>query len=427
MTFSEVCKVYQSGEKFLVLNPLVPSWLVTNINGVLLLKLYAEGKSFEQIADEFLALASDFPRLPLLKFLDAAQADKLFELPTAPLKHKPYTLNAVYLNMTDRCNLRCIYCFAEERRESGLVLTFDDYKKILDEVAGMNAAAKIIFTGGEPLLSPLTLPVARYAKASGFDCRLMTNATLINEQNADELANLFETIEISVDGSDATRHDFYRGKGSYDKTTRAIDLLLKRGANVSLAMVVTRQNMHDVSATARKWGNLMNFQPLFPLGRARAADSLYLSGREYYDVLSKDAHVVPYSDIDLVIKQHVNNASVLKCAMGDGEFSISRSGDVYPCQLLHHEDFKVGNVTEKPLTEIYNSAAMGKFKFHTVEEIDKCKACDFKLICGGTCQARHFSETGSLDRAGDFCEYERLAIVDGIVAASDAFELQAVP
>ena len=159
----------------------------------------------------------------LLKFLDAAQADKLFELPTAPLK-----------------------------------LTFNDYKKILDEVASMNAAAKIIFTGGEPLFSPLTLPVARYAKASGFDCRLMTNAMLINEQNADELANLFETIKISVDGSDATRHDFYRGK----------------------------------------------------------------------------AHVVPYSDIDLVIKQHVNNAGVLKCAMGDGEFSISRSGDVYLCQLL---------------------------------------------------------------------------------------------
>ncbi len=207
------------------------------------------------------------------------------------------------------------------------MFTFADYKKILDEVAGMNVAAKIIFTGGEPLLSPLTLPVARYAKTYGFDCRLMTNATLINEQNADELANLFETIKISVDGFDAARHDFYRGK----------------------------------------------------------------------------AHVVPYSDIDLVIKQHVNNAGVLKCAMGDGEFSISHSGDVYLCQLLHHEDFKVGNVTEKSLTEI------------------------FKLICGGTCQALHFSETGSLDRAGDFCEYERLAIVDGIVAASDALELQAVP
>lgn len=105
--------------------------------------MYAEGKSFEQIADEFRALASDFPRLPLLKFLAAAQADKLFELPTAPLKHKPYALNAVYLNMTDRCNLRCICCFAEERRESGLMLKFADYKKILDEVAGMNAAANL--------------------------------------------------------------------------------------------------------------------------------------------------------------------------------------------------------------------------------------------------------------------------------------------
>ena len=60
MAFSDVCKVYRRGEKFLVLNPLVPSWLVTNINGVLLLKLYAEEKSFEKISDEFRTYAPEF-------------------------------------------------------------------------------------------------------------------------------------------------------------------------------------------------------------------------------------------------------------------------------------------------------------------------------------------------------------------------------
>ena len=95
MTFSEVCKVYQQGEKFLVLNPLVPAWIVTNINGVLLLKLYAEGKSFEKIVDEFIAVASDFPRLPALKFLEKANTEKLFEIPMPSFEHKPYSLNAV--------------------------------------------------------------------------------------------------------------------------------------------------------------------------------------------------------------------------------------------------------------------------------------------------------------------------------------------
>ena len=62
-------------------------------------------------------------------------------------------------------------------------LTFDDYKKILDAVKNRNPCAEIIFTGGEPLMSPLTLPVARYAKTLGFSRKLMTNATLIDADN----------------------------------------------------------------------------------------------------------------------------------------------------------------------------------------------------------------------------------------------------
>ena len=62
-------------------------------------------------------------------------------------------------------------------------LTFDDYKKILDAVKNRNPCAEIIFMGGEPLMSPLTLPVARYAKTLGFSRKLMTNATLIDADN----------------------------------------------------------------------------------------------------------------------------------------------------------------------------------------------------------------------------------------------------
>ena len=69
--------------------------------------------------------------------------------------------------------------------------------------------------------------------------------------------------------------------------------------------------------------------------------------------------------------------------------------------------------------ELYNSARAEKFKNHTVDAIDGCRDCDLKFLCGGACQARHLSETGSLDVAGDFCEYERTAIVDGLISAAE--------
>ena len=79
--------------------------------------------------------------------------------------------------------MKSIYCFAAERKESDSKLNFDDYKKILDAVKNYNSNAEIIFTGGEPLLAELTIPVAKYSKSIGFTNKLMTNATLIIEKN----------------------------------------------------------------------------------------------------------------------------------------------------------------------------------------------------------------------------------------------------
>ncbi len=92
---------------------------------------------------------------------------------------------------------------------------------------------------------------------------------------------------------------------------------------------------------------------------------------------------------------------------------------MYPCQLLHFDAFKLGNVKDSSFDAIYNSARADEFKRHTVDAIESCRDCDLKFLCGGSCQARHFSETGSLDEAGDFCEYEREAIVDGLIASAE--------
>lgn len=417
MNLEDFLKVYQRGEKFLILNTAIPAWIVTNLNGVLTVKAYVESQSDEKAVEELGKYVENIPAQSVAKFLEKVRDKGLFKVPAAPFFHKPYMLRAVYLNMTAHCNLNCIYCFAAERSESNSKLTFDDYKKILDAVKNYNPHAEIIFTGGEPLLAELTIPVAEYAKNLGFTNKLMTNATLITEKNVEKIVGVFDSVKISLDGSTAAKHDFYRGRGSYDKTIKAIELLDKFCADVSLAMVVTKNNSADVMAMAKKWGGRLIFQPLFPLGNAKENQDLYLTGKEYFGVL-KSAGVVPYMSLHEMIKRHKSSKNILKCAMGDAEVSISASGDVYPCQLLHYDIFKVGNIKNCSFDEIYNSAQMNNFKMHTTDCIEKCRDCDFKLLCGGACQARHFSETGSIDVAGNFCEYEQTAIVDGLISAA---------
>lgn len=422
MQLEEFLKVYQRDEKYLVLNPLVPAWIVTNINGVLLIKVYAENQSVKKTIEEFERYTRNISAQNVEKFLNKVRGEGLFNIPAAPFVHKPYILRAVYLNMTSRCNLNCIYCFASERKESNFTVNLDDYKKVLTSVKNRNPNSEVIFTGGEPLISELTIPVAKYSKKLGLTTKLMTNATLITEKNVENIVKVFDSIKISLDGSTTEKHDFYRGHGSYERTIKAIKLLDKLNATISLAMVVTKNNCSDIATMAQKWGARLTFQPLFPTGNAKKKENLYLSGKEYFNAL-KSAGVIPYIDLRNMIKSNTNVTPVLKCALGDAEVSISSSGDVYPCQLLHYNAFKIGNIKEQSFDEIYDSKRMERFKMHTADCIKKCKNCDLKLLCGGACQARHFSETGSLDIAGNFCEYEQNGIIDGLIASAN---LQAV-
>lgn len=156
MNCKDFLKVYQRGEKYLLLNPLTPAWIVTNLNGVLTVKIFVENQSFEKTVEEFGKYAENIFATSFTNFLKKVCDKGLFKVPHAPFFHKPYTLRAVYLNMTANCNLNCIYCFTASRKERNSTLNLDDYKKILDAVKNYNTHAEIIFTGGEPLLSEFT-------------------------------------------------------------------------------------------------------------------------------------------------------------------------------------------------------------------------------------------------------------------------------
>lgn len=417
----DTLSVYSKDDSYLILNPQIPAWIVTNLAGVAVVKEYAECLSFEETAKKINLLNPSIKKQSVIDFLQKAENQSLFkEMPQTEHIHKPYFLNGLYLNMTKDCNLKCIYCFAATREEKEFgKLGIEDYKKILNSVKNLcGEKMNIVFTGGEPLLSENTIPVATYAKELGYSARLLTNATLINESNVGELASIFDLFKISIDGSSEMVHDHYRGKGSYQKTIRAIELLKSHNANVQVAMTVTRENVGDISAMNKKWGAMLTYQPLFPLGRAKNnSNTNALSGNEYYEALCTNEKINPYSNIENIVNAHKLNNSIMKCSLGDGELSISSTGDVYPCQLLHNDKFYLGNVHEKALEEIYNSESNAKFKFHTVECIDKCKKCDFRYLCGGACQARHFSETGSIDETGEFCEYEKKGIINGIISS----------
>jgi len=408
--------IKRKGVKYLFLNIIKPGWIVTNSNGALALKLCNGKRTIGEISSILSKVAkrdtkdeiNNFFQEIIFKTKFFSTSDKESET------FHPYNLNCVHLNVTNKCNLRCIYCYAEERSESKNILHLKDYLAIIDSINDMTKNAEIVLTGGEPLLANYALELADYAKRKGNKVHLLTNGVLINEANAKKIAELCDLIKVSVDGSVPEINDFHRGKGSFDKALRAIDILAQNNAKLQVSMTVTKKNMNNIEAMVNKFGSMLSFAPLFNAGRAKKIKNLAITGKQYYYALSSVNGVNPLSYLcSSLIK--AKEKRIMKCAIGDAEISISDSGDVYPCHLLHIPQFLAGNVKEQSLGSIYQTSdLLNSCRKLNVLEIKGCKKCDIRFICGGACRARAFFEKNRIDISDDFCEYEKQAFINGL-------------
>lgn len=403
-------------EKYLFLSPLIPSWLVTNLNGATALKLCNGKRTLEEInriisksaaRDTTDELKSFFHKIVLKSSLFLASEEKTSI-------YYPCNLRVIHLNLTNKCNLKCIYCYAEERVNSRNLLQVGDFFNIIDSINNMSKNAVVVLTGGEPLLSGHVFDVAEYARNNGNQVHILTNGMFIDKSNAKQITEVSDLIQISLDGSTPDINDFHRGKGSYNKIIKAINVLLRHNAPLQISMTVTARNINDIEAMVNKFGSLLSFAPLFKAGRAKTNKDLTITGKEYYKALfaAKGANPLSYlcSSLDKAKKQ-----KIMKCAIGDAEISISDNGDVYPCHLLHIPQFLAGNVKEQSLESIYQTSdKLKECTKLTVLEIKGCNKCDVRFICGGACRARAFFEKGKIDVCDDFCEYEKLAFINGL-------------
>lgn len=316
--------------------------------------------------------------------------------------------------LTEECNLNCVYCRDTDRNPICGELKLNDYKKIIDDVNSITKCADIVLTGGEPLLSSMALDIARHAKSNGNKVHLLTNGLLVDENNANEISGAFDLIRISVDGSNQEIHEFHRGKNTYDRLLKAIDLLDRQEASMHFAMTVTKNNISDVDRMVKAFGSRLTFQPIFKVGAAKGRENLHITGEEYFKAL---ASVKGVNDMGYLCSSttYSKDRRTAKCAIGDAVISFAPNGDVFPCHLLHFPEFRAGNIKEQPLAQIYeNSAIFKECRNLNVDKVIGCSSCDVRYFCGGSCRARSYLEGGCIDVADEFCTYEQLSFNNGL-------------
>ncbi len=159
--------------------------------------------------------------------------------------------------MTDKCNLRCVYCMPE----SGLAWLRRDellsYEETVEIVRGAARAGvrTIRLTGGEPLVRrDLDRLVAGIHEVEGIaDLALSTNAVLLEEQLAGLVGAGLRRVNISLDTLDPARFERIARRPGLDRVLAGIDAAIAAGlAPLKINCVVMRgENDDEIPAFAR--------------------------------------------------------------------------------------------------------------------------------------------------------------------------------
>jgi radical SAM protein with 4Fe4S-binding SPASM domain len=425
---------FERDEEVLIFDPRNFIWFKTDRVGKVVFDGLAKSGRPTDAADELAKLANVSPddpavvnyisdyvqQLVAIKFLHEGEYDQIDWAPT--LLDRPKLL---YLHLTTKCNLRCPYCYNQEHRFQFIQLTHskhkevpgsdrlgegtkEDFFRVIDEAArlGFN---QVKITGGEALLNKDAVEIAKRAKSHGMSVNLLTNATLIDEELAKEIAQAVTTVSISIDSANPDEQDVVRGKGTHAKALKAVDTLREAGMNrIHLNSVVTPVNMDSIGEFLDFAYNQVKAREVTLAGSTMEVDDpnarwgaaeytltgeefqhVYEQERNFYQIRRKAQKKLPVVPAGSIRRT--------QCGVGNGLVSIESNGDVYPCQTMHQPEFLCGNAFETGLEHVLETSGIIKtMKSLQVDILPECNVCPMRYVCAGGCRKEASSKEGEL-------------------------------
>jgi radical SAM protein with 4Fe4S-binding SPASM domain len=316
---------------------------------------------------------------PLLHVVMSKAADRLVPLQAA-------------LELTYRCNLHCKHCYIDLPSDDEL--SFTEWR---DAISQLKAAGclYLLLTGGEPLVRPDSLQIARYARGLGFIPMILTNGTLITPEVAKEIASLRPLfVGLSIYGATDETHDAITGRsGSLQATLHGIGLLRQHGVVVKLQTVLMDSNAHEAAEMRRlacDVGVSLDLKyDLSPTKCGALSPQCHQLGQE---------QLATYADAEWVVPAEIGSADHSGiCMAGRASCSISPNGNVYPCIMMPLE---IGNLRQAKFSEIWSGSSGSRLAYlRGLEDKDlsECSQCELTKYCS-KCMGRNLTETGELTK-----------------------------
>ena len=273
------------------------------------------------------------------------------------------SLRYLMMEVTDRCNLRCLHCYLGDAGSSDL--DWDKARRVaddFDEIGGL----RLLVTGGEPLLYPRFQDLNEAVKGRSYRAVLITNGTLMDRVDYTELN--FQEIQFSVDGLEAG-HDYLRGEGAFRLVMEGVEEALAAGLDVSVATVIYARNLDQLEGLGNRLRDMgvSSWTLEFPVPEGRMGENR--------ELMPLPAEVLPYFDMEWGLGPH---ESAEGYACGTHLANVEPGGRLIKCG--YYRDISGGDVGGG-LRRAWRD--LPKMRLEGV-----CAECEVLSQCGGGCRYR---------------------------------------
>lgn len=280
-----------------------------------------------------------------------------------------------YIEITSVCNLACSFCPPTERKAN--FIKVDAFNDILDQIKP-HTDHIYYHVKGEPLLHPKIDELLDLSHEKGFKVNLTTNGTLLHKAKHKLLGKpALRQINFSL-------HSFDGHEGSTDKEGYVTSV-------ISFAKEAADQ--HDVLISFRLWN--LDVDNATNLERNRNREILEIIEREFNLNYKIEDQFVRGKGLKIAERIYLNQDHEFKwpdlkekedeskgfCHALRNQAGILVDGTVIPCCLDGEGVINLGNINDKPFSEIIegeraNNLYNGFSRREIVEEL--CKKCGYR-------------------------------------------------
>jgi len=290
------------------------------------------------------------------------------------------------LYISNRCNLKCVHCYAAAGAALPSELTTGELLEVIDQYSDIAKAGEVTISGGEPTLHPDLDRILKSVLDHGHRSVLFTNGnTNGGKLGWNILGQTVDVVQLSIDGFDSATNDKIRGKGTFSKVLQTYEVLYKTPTQIRLSVCAMPQNVGSLRNGLLPF--LKRYDPQKKIG-------LILSPTVVAGRNESGTYAFDYPELQEAIGDSLDeiwrsgwrfpntfqrNDHQPRCGIGSS-ILIGPDGGFRACTFATIS----GNVRQQRLADWYSSTQK-QLERYNVDNIEMCKDCDLRHICLGGC------------------------------------------